>query len=156
MQSATTQRALHRVLRGSVCLRSRPEGRRWPYTALITPSRGRITRDDAWNTALGGAVHGVLAEYHVFDQNGLVRIPNHLSYAEGSTLPCAGVTAWNAFYGLKALQLGQTVLTLGTGGVSVFAIQFAHAAGARVLATSSSENKLAKVGSLGASVAGDN
>jgi NADPH:quinone reductase-like Zn-dependent oxidoreductase len=107
--------------------------------------------DDAWNTALGGAVHGVLAEYKVFDQNGLVRIPNHLSYEEGSTLPCAGVTAWNAFYGLKALQPGQTVLTLGTGGVSVFAIQFAHAAGARVLATSSSDNKLAKVRSLGAS-----
>jgi NADPH:quinone reductase-like Zn-dependent oxidoreductase len=107
--------------------------------------------DDARNTALGGAVHGVLAEYQVLDQNGLVRIPNHLAYEEGSTLPCAGVTAWNAFYGLKALQPGQTVLTLGTGGVSVFAIQFAHAAGARVLATSSSDNKLAKVRSLGAS-----
>jgi NADPH:quinone reductase-like Zn-dependent oxidoreductase len=107
--------------------------------------------EDAWNTALGGAVDGVLAEYQVFDQNGVVRLPNHLSFEEGSTLPCAGVTAWNAFYGLKALQPGQTVLTLGTGGVSVFAIQFAHAAGAKVLTTSSSDDKLAKVRAIGAS-----
>jgi NADPH:quinone reductase-like Zn-dependent oxidoreductase len=102
-------------------------------------------------SALGGAVHGVLAEYVVFDEEGLVKIPAHLSFEEGATLPCAAVTAWNAFYGLKPLIPGQTVLTLGTGGVSVFALQFAVAAGARVIATSSSDEKLAHVLAMGAS-----
>jgi NADPH:quinone reductase-like Zn-dependent oxidoreductase len=102
-------------------------------------------------SALGGAVHGVLAEYVVFDEEGLVHIPAHLSFEEGATLPCAAVTAWNAFYGLKPLMPGQSVLTLGTGGVSVFALQFAVAAGARVIATSSSDEKLARVLAMGAS-----
>lgn len=102
-------------------------------------------------TALGGAIDGVLAEYKVFDETGLVHLPPHLSYAEGASLPCAAVTAWNALYGLKPLQPGQTVLVLGTGGVSMFALQFAAAAGARVIATSSSDEKLAKAVALGAS-----
>jgi NADPH:quinone reductase-like Zn-dependent oxidoreductase len=102
-------------------------------------------------TALGGAIDGVLAEYKVFDETGLVHLPPHLSYAEGASLPCAAVTAWNALYGLKPLQPGQTVLVLGTGGVSMFALQFARAAGARVIATSSSDEKLAKAKALGAS-----
>lgn len=105
---------------------------------------------DAWETALGGAVDGVLAEYVVLDEDGLVRLPDHLSYEEGATLPCAAVTAWNALYGLKPLRAGETVLTLGTGGVSIFAIQFARAAGARVIATSSSDAKLERAFACGA------
>ena len=102
-------------------------------------------------TALGGAIDGVLAEYVVFDERGLVHLPEHLSFEQGATLPCAAVTAWNALFGLKPLAPGQTVLTLGTGGVSVFAMQFAHAAGARIIATSSSDDKLSRAGELGAS-----
>jgi NADPH:quinone reductase-like Zn-dependent oxidoreductase len=99
-------------------------------------------------SALGGAVHGVLAEYAVFSADGLVKLPEHLSFEEGATLPCAAVTAWNALYGLKPLLPGQTVL--GTGGVSIFALQLAHAAGARVIATSSSDEKRARAKALGA------
>ncbi len=102
-------------------------------------------------TALGGAIDGVLAEYVVFDEQGLVHIPEHLSYQQAATLPCAAVTAWNALYGLHPLQPGQTVLILGTGGVSIFALQFARAAGARVIATSSSDDKLERVRAMGAS-----
>lgn len=105
---------------------------------------------DAWETALGGAVDGVLAEFQVFSEEGLVALPDHLSFEEGATLPCAAVTAWNALYGAKPLKAGETVLTLGTGGVSIFAIQLAHAAGARVIATSSSDEKLEKARALGA------
>jgi NADPH:quinone reductase-like Zn-dependent oxidoreductase len=102
-------------------------------------------------SALGGAIDGVLAEYVLFDQQGLVHIPEHLSFAQAATLPCAAVTAWNALMGLNPLQTGQTVLVLGTGGVSIFALQFAHAAGARVIATSSSDEKLERARALGAS-----
>jgi NADPH:quinone reductase-like Zn-dependent oxidoreductase len=102
-------------------------------------------------TALGGAVDGVLAEYVLFDQAGLVHIPDHLSFEQAATLPCAAVTAWNALFGLQPLQPGQTVLVLGTGGVSIFALQFARAAGARVIATSSSDEKLDRARALGAS-----
>ena len=102
-------------------------------------------------TALGGAIDGVLAEYVVFDAQGLVPIPEHLSYAQAATLPCAAVTAWNALYGARPLQPGQTVLILGTGGVSIFGLQFARAAGAQVIATSSSDEKLKRVRAMGAS-----
>ena len=102
-------------------------------------------------TALGGAINGVLAEYVVFGEQSLVHVPAHLSYEEAATLPCAAVTAWNALYGLHALQPGQSVLVLGTGGVSMFALQFAHAAGARVIATSSSDAKLERARAMGAS-----
>jgi NADPH:quinone reductase-like Zn-dependent oxidoreductase len=101
-------------------------------------------------SARGGSIDGVLAEYVVFDQDGVVRLPDHLSYEEGATLPCAGVTAWNALYGGRPLKAGETVLVLGSGGVSVFALQFAHAAGACVIATSSSDGKLAQLKALGA------
>jgi NADPH:quinone reductase-like Zn-dependent oxidoreductase len=110
---------------------------------------GELTaRDNA--SALGGTIDGVLAEYRLFDQEGLVHLPEHLSYEEGATLPCAAVTAWNALYGGHPLQPGQTVLVLGTGGVSIFALQLAHAAGARVIATSSSPSKLEQARALGA------
>jgi NADPH:quinone reductase-like Zn-dependent oxidoreductase len=111
---------------------------------------GEISPDDA-ASSLGGAIHGVLVEYRLFDQQGLVRLPEHLSFEDGATLPCAALTAWNAlFHGPKPLTVGQSVLVLGTGGVSVFALQFAHAAGARVIATSSSDGKLAQAKALGA------
>ncbi len=111
---------------------------------------GEISPDDA-ASSLGGAIHGVLAEYRLFDQQGLVQLPDHLSFEDGACLPCAALTAWNAlFHGPKPLMVGQSVLVLGTGGVSVFALQFAHAAGARVIATSSSDGKLAQAKALGA------
>jgi NADPH:quinone reductase-like Zn-dependent oxidoreductase len=99
---------------------------------------------------LGGSLDGLLTEYARLDESALVRIPEHLSFAEASTLPVAGVTAWNALTGGRGLQSGETVLTLGTGGVSLFAIQFAKAFGARVLATTSSEEKAAALRALGA------
>src|SRR3546814_4274208 len=91
-----------------------------------------------------------LSEYRLFDERGLVSIPDALSFEEAATLPCAAVTAWNALFGMKPIMAGQTVLTLGTGGVSIFALQLAHAAGARVIATSSSDEKLARARALGA------
>jgi NADPH:quinone reductase-like Zn-dependent oxidoreductase len=94
-------------------------------------------------TGLGGAVDGTLRDYGVFSEQGLVAAPSNLNFLESSTLSCAGLTAWNALYGLesRALKPGQTVLTQGTGGVSLFALQFAKAAGARVIATTSSAEK---------------
>ncbi len=100
--------------------------------------------------ALGSPLDGVLAEYAVFDEDGLLRIPEHLSFEEAATLPCAGVTAWNALMHGKTLRPGDTVLTLGTGGVSVFALQLAKLAGARVIITSSSDAKLERARTLGA------
>jgi len=98
--------------------------------------------------ALGGDVDGMLAENVVLKETGLVRIPEHLSFEEAATLPCAGVTAWNA---LKAggLNRGSTVLMQGTGGVSIFALQFAKLKGARVLGISSSDAKLQRACTLG-------
>jgi NADPH:quinone reductase-like Zn-dependent oxidoreductase len=101
-------------------------------------------------SALGGSVDGVLAEHVVFHEDGVVHIPSHLSYEEAATLPCAGVTAWNALT-TSVLKPGITVLVQGTGGVSMFALQFAKLAGARVIATSSSDEKLKKAAELGAS-----
>ena len=101
-------------------------------------------------TALGGDVDGVLREFGVFDEQSLIEIPANLSYAEAATLPCAAVTAWNALVVSGKLQAGGKVLTQGTGGVSVFAVQFAKMLGAEVLATSSSDEKLEKVKELGA------
>jgi NADPH:quinone reductase-like Zn-dependent oxidoreductase len=101
-------------------------------------------------SALGGAIPGVLTQFRVFDQAGLVRIPEHFSYQEGATLPCAGLTAWNALVPTMHVQAGDTVLLLGTGGVSIFGLQFAKLHGARVIITSSSDEKLARAKALGA------
>jgi len=103
-------------------------------------------------TGLGGAVDGTLREYGIFDEQGLVAAPKNLNDLEASTLSCAGLTAWNALYGLesRALKPGQWVLTQGTGGVSMFALQFAKAAGARVIATTSSGSKAETLKSHGA------
>ena len=100
--------------------------------------------------ALGGPLDGVLREYAVFEPGGLLRVPDHLSFEEAATLPCAGVTAWNALMWGRPLRAGETVLTLGTGGVSIFALQLAKRAGARVIITSSSDAKLSRAKSLGA------
>jgi NADPH:quinone reductase-like Zn-dependent oxidoreductase len=98
--------------------------------------------------ALGGDVDGMLTDYVVLQETGLVSIPDHLSFQEASTLPCAAVTAWNA---LRAgdVRPGSTVLIQGTGGVSIFALQFARLMGARVLGISSSSEKLERAESLG-------
>jgi 2-desacetyl-2-hydroxyethyl bacteriochlorophyllide A dehydrogenase len=101
-------------------------------------------------TALGGDRDGVLREYAAFSEQGLVAVPDHLSYEEAATLPCAAVTAWHALAGSGNLKAGETVLTLGTGGVSIFAVQFAKALGANVISTSSSNEKLERVKNLGA------
>jgi NADPH:quinone reductase-like Zn-dependent oxidoreductase len=102
--------------------------------------------------ALGVPMDGVLSEYAVFHENGTVRIPDNLSFAEAATLPCAGVTAWSALMVIgKPVRPGDTVLCQGTGGVSMLALQFAKAAGARVIVTSSSEEKIARALALGAS-----
>ena len=110
---------------------------------------GEVT-DQAARSALGAFADGVLAETIVMPETALVPIPAHLSYEEASTLPCAGVTAWNALVERGRLRAGETVLTLGTGGVSVFALQFAKLAGARVIITSSSDEKLERAKALGA------
>ncbi len=102
-------------------------------------------------SALGGVIDGLLAEYAVLDEEGVVLIPEHLSYEEAATLPCAAVTAWNALITQGGLTAGDTVLVQGTGGVSIFALQFARLSGARVIATSSSNKKLDRVLQLGAS-----
>jgi NADPH:quinone reductase-like Zn-dependent oxidoreductase len=102
------------------------------------------------NSALGGAIDGVLTQQRVFDQQGLVRIPEHMSYEEAATLPCAGVTAWNALVPTAHVRAGDTVLLLGTGGVSIFGLQFAKLHGARVIITSSSDEKLERARALGA------
>jgi len=102
-------------------------------------------------TALGAGGAGTLAEEVVLDERSLVGSPAHLDHAQAASLTCAGVTAWNALFETGGLKPGQTVLLLGTGGVSIWALQLARAAGARVIITSSSDEKLARARALGAS-----
>ena len=107
---------------------------------------------DAELHALGGPLDGMLAELVTLPESGVIRIPDHLNYEEGSTLPVTAVTAWNAVMeSVPRMNPGATVLTLGTGGVSLFAIQFALACGFRVIATTSSLGKLGRLRSLGVS-----
>ncbi|TGQ67644.1 NAD(P)-dependent alcohol dehydrogenase [Mesorhizobium sp. M00.F.Ca.ET.186.01.1.1] len=98
----------------------------------------------------GGPVDGLLSEFARLDEQAAVLAPEHLSDVEAATLPCAAVTAWHALFTEGRLKPGETVLTLGTGGVSLFAVQFAAAAGARVIVTSSSDDKLTRAKGLGA------
>lgn len=100
---------------------------------------------------LGCTIDGVLREYAVFSERSLVRIPEHLSYEEAATLPCAALTAWNGLIENGGLRAGETVLVMGTGGVSVFALQLAIMSGAEVIATSSSDEKLERLKKMGAS-----
>ena len=110
---------------------------------------GELTEAKA-KSALGGGIEGVLAEYVVFHEDGVVPVPDHLSDEEAATLPCAAVTAWHALVVEGQVKAGDTVLIQGTGGVSLFALQFAVMHGARVIATSSRDDKLARVRTLGA------
>jgi NADPH:quinone reductase-like Zn-dependent oxidoreductase len=98
--------------------------------------------------ALGGDIDGVLADYVVLKEAGLVRVPEHLSFQEAATLPCAAVTAWNAL-AAGDLKPGGTVLIQGTGGVSIFALQLARLRGARVLGVSSNYEKLQRANAMG-------
>lgn len=102
-------------------------------------------------TALGGDIPGIASEYVVLDADGVIGVPESLSDEEAATLPCAALTAWHALITAGDLAAGDTVLVQGTGGVSIFALQFARMAGARVVATSSSDEKLERVRALGAS-----
>jgi NADPH:quinone reductase-like Zn-dependent oxidoreductase len=102
-------------------------------------------------SALGGPSDGVLAEQVVLSQEGLVRIPSHMSFEQAATLPCAAVTAWNATLVRGQLQPGDTVVTLGTGGVSLFAAQLSLLSGARAIATTGSDEKAERLHELGVS-----
>jgi NADPH:quinone reductase-like Zn-dependent oxidoreductase len=109
-----------------------------------TPDRDKL------RSTLGGPLDGTLTEWMVVDQQGLVHPPAHLTDGECAALPCAAVTAWTALFTEGRLQAGQTVLVQGTGGVSIFALQLAKAAGATVILTSSSDEKISRARELGA------
>jgi NADPH:quinone reductase-like Zn-dependent oxidoreductase len=100
-------------------------------------------------SALGGDVDGMLAEQVVLREEGIVPFPDHLSFDEAATLPCAAVTAWNAVVHAGRVKTGDTVVIQGTGGVSIFALQFAKLLGARVLGTSGSDEKLQRARQFG-------
>ena len=101
-------------------------------------------------SAQGGALDGMLAEEVVLNADGVVPVPAHLDYADAATLPCAALTAWNALVEQGGLKAGETVLLLGTGGVSIFALQFCALMGARAIVTSKSDDKLARARAMGA------
>ena len=100
---------------------------------------------------LGANLDGRLAEYAVFNEEAVVLLPSYLSFEEAATLPCAAVTAWVALTGHRRVTAGDTVLIQGSGGVSVFALQFARVLGARVIATTSTAEKVERLKALGAS-----
>jgi len=108
----------------------------------IQPSTGK--------SALGGVIDGVFSTAHLFPEAGLIHAPSGYTHEQAATLPCAALTAWNALVEKGHLRAGHTVLILGTGGVSLFALQIAKAHGARVILTSSSDEKLARARTLGA------
>jgi len=111
---------------------------------------GPFVFEAAASSALGGSIDGVLSDYIVVNEAGLVKVPANLEYEAACTLPCSGVTAWVALHELDTVGAGQTLLAQGTGGVSVFALQLAKRAGATVILTSSSDEKLARGKRLGA------
>lgn len=104
----------------------------------------------AYGSVLGGGLDGVLADHIVVHEDGLVHVPQHLSDEEASTLPCAAVTAWHALVTKGRVRAGETILVQGTGGVSMFALQFGLMVGARVVTTSKSDKKLDRARDLGA------
>ena len=105
--------------------------------------------EDNTRRTLGGSLNGVATKYRVFGRNEILPVPPTLSFIEAATLPCAALTAWNCIHAAYETAAKDIVLTQGTGGVSLFALQFAVATGATVLSTSSSEEKLARLRSLG-------
>ncbi|HVP85564.1 MAG TPA: NAD(P)-dependent alcohol dehydrogenase [Rhizomicrobium sp.] len=110
---------------------------------------GPVTAESR-NEALGGSVPGVLQEHILLSAEGASKIPDYLSFEEAATLPCAGLTAWRAIVDEAPIKAGDTILVQGTGGVSIFALQFAKAMGANVIATSSNDEKLTRAKKLGA------
>lgn len=111
-------------------------------------------RPDIQDAALGGTADGMLTEMALLDGEGVVPVPEHLSYEEAAALPCAGVTAWNGLVEASGgVKPGDAVLLLGTGGVSIFGLQFAKLAGARPIVVSTSDEKLARARELGAAEA---
>lgn len=111
-----------------------------------TPESGSVTR-----SSMGSPLDGMLTEYVVLNENGVVKLPDYLSFEEGATLPCAAVTAWSCLFRHGDVKPGDKVLALGTGGVSIFTLQLAKMAGAEVIITSSSDEKLERAKALGAS-----
>lgn len=101
-------------------------------------------------SALGGSIDGILSEFRIFHEQGLVKVPAHLSDEEAATLPCTGVTAWHALFEAETAKAGDTVLIQGTGGVAMFALQFANSAGLHSIVISSSDQKLERARQLGA------
>jgi NADPH:quinone reductase-like Zn-dependent oxidoreductase len=131
-----------------------PEVTRWEIGDRVAPIFvqrwiGGDLLQEYMPSALGGPSDGVLADEIVLSQEGLVRIPAHMSFEQAATLPCAAVTAWNAALVKGQLQPGQTIVTLGTGGVSLFAAQFASIIGARVIATTGHDEKIERLRQLG-------
>jgi NADPH:quinone reductase-like Zn-dependent oxidoreductase len=121
------------------------------YTISHSGYQSGYLDDAAAQTSLGGSLDGTFRQYGVFSEWGLVAIPDGLDFKDAASLPTAGITAWNALYGIPGLGLkaGDVVLTQGTGGVSMFAAQFALAAGATVIATTSNAEKKASLKHLG-------
>ena len=113
-------------------------------------TEGAFSASHLSNALGGGQTNGVLSEFITANEASLVEIAAHLSFAEGATVPCAGVTAWHALFERGALQAGETVLVQGTGGVALFGLQLATAHGAQVIVTSSSDEKLERARALGA------
>ncbi len=106
--------------------------------------------DSAMGSAMGGAIDGMLTELAVLEEDGVVRLPAGMSYEEGATLPCAALTAWHALVEIGQIKAGDIVQIQGTGGVSIFALQFARMFGARVIGTSSSAAKAERLKAMGA------
>jgi NADPH:quinone reductase-like Zn-dependent oxidoreductase len=108
-------------------------------------------RKEKLSSSLGGPLDGMLSEYTLLHEEGVVRVPAHLTDEEAAALPCAAVTAWNSIISTGGMKAGDTLLVQGTGGVSIFALQFAKMIGAQVIITSSSDEKLERARALGAS-----
>jgi len=115
-------------------------------------SQGWLTGATTTMTMLGASVDGTAREYAVFDAQSVCLIPDEIGDLEAATLPCAGLTAWSALFGERPLQAGEWILVQGTGGVSLAALQWAKAVGAKVVATSSSDAKLHRAKALGADI----
>jgi NADPH:quinone reductase-like Zn-dependent oxidoreductase len=123
----------------------------WVAATFMQTWLGGAAPDDIQaNSALGGAINGMMSEMVCLKADGLVHLPSHLSIEEAAALPCAAVTAWNALFRSGRIVPGQSVLTMGTGGVSLFALQFGKMAGAQVIATSSSDAKIERLRAMGA------
>ncbi len=137
------------VVETGAAVRSIKAGDRVAGTYFQDWLSGPLTAN-AFRTVLGQTVDGVLAEYVALKEHGVVRVPGHLSFEEAAALPCAGLTAWQALVTQGRIKPGDTVVVMGTGGVSIFALQFALMSGARVIATTGSESKEQRLKSLGA------